>query len=500
MTTENALIGMPASRPFSTRKGGQVFILTKRFIENGEAFDSWTQISKALGLKGSQDRSYDGVIFARFEHEEVLGFSKNELKIFLDRSGYCVENYYGSTASNVFYVTLAKVSNLNAICERFPSLKNNLPRVKEYQFETKNYEGRGERLMSHLVYAHLAPVLKKKIIFSVPHGHTAEHSERGAFQVYVWSSPVGGRVMRPPERLYGFEVECRDRAFQPEVDEIDIANIAIKDGDYTVATLLPNALYIHHDLVENGTISELRIMNTLLTEVASLLATGVDFDKMLEAQKIAYEKRQVELFDNLLQKSIPARSGKIDTEINLQKESLEKARLTFARRARKLFFLEASKLDTKTVTAKLRDEIFSLKKGDFKIINSVKFSESERGLCLTVTTDDIIASGGGQKRNIGKYKISLGVEDCSIKVVNLTGSKIGPHLDGSGWMCLGNMTSEVTDYLANFEVKPVISIIIALLERPNTGDPYGKRFYDFPLAEEEYVTGGLAASCTGFHL
>ena len=427
--------------------------------------------------------------YAKFEDKDVIAFGETDLVSFLDQSGLVIIERYGSNTPHVEWIRFAQKPTLPASVEK--QLRNK-SRMLEHQFEvgqwsSENFES--WRRVSYVVARILTPVLGKKIILDVPHGHAHEYAERGAFQIYVWSTPDAGnqRNHRPPRSIWGHGVDTRDDGYQPSGTAP--ASVSIRDGDWIVAELLPNALYIHHDLVHNGTDTELKIMARLLTEAATILADPAGFEARITQAREESAKRQQQIFRRLIERSIPGRSERHKELVAVTRVKIERTRGELFAAERELFGLENSAIDPIEVGRRFEEEISRLQHGGLEPIERVYFKDAGGSIPrLYGRTKEITSVDPETRRThlLGRYEISLDFETGEIRFQNLDRQPKGchgPHLNDKGYACLGNIKDEMAGYLAHFEAEAAFTLGIAFLQSPNPNDIWGNHIRLFPVVK-----------------
>jgi hypothetical protein len=114
----------------------------------------------------------------------------------------------------------------------------------------------------------LLPVVKKDIVISIPHGDHALPANDGKFHIFIWSTPTGEQTSMVPTFIWGIPVNCRDTGMAYCGSGLNIVDSAT---DWSVAELIGDNLYVHHDLVHRGTPEEIQIFERLLQEVVTIL-------------------------------------------------------------------------------------------------------------------------------------------------------------------------------------------------------------------------------------
>lgn len=470
-------LGMPAARPFVLDGSEKVFVVRANTLND---VVSAKHLRDYIGIDYSVER-------ADFEGKSVLGFSEPELRTFLDRSGLVVVERYGSNIPNIEWVRLIRKPDL----PWFMGWKlHDNGAFLDYQFQFKRWEGDNWQGMAYVVTRTLSQVLKRKILFDVPHGHAAECTDRGAFQIYVWSTPrSSSRAHTPPEEIWGYPVNCRDSSFQPTGQTP--SSVIIRDGAWAVAEMLPNALYIHHDLVHRGTSNELKIMLKLLTEVARFVGDPAEYEAFVQRAREAHAKEQREIFTCLVEKSIPERSKRHEELVSLTKEKIDRVRGELVTAERELFGLQQSLLDPKEVARRFEEELLKLQQGKVALVQDLFFRAHRGGIPrLHALTEEItsVNPSTGKTHLLGQYEIIFDLERAQTRFLNRDRRPEGvhgPHLDNDGSPCFGNIADDMAGYIGHFEIEAALALAIAFLQSPNMDDSWGRKIRYFPVVGEE---------------
>lgn len=460
-----APLGMPSARPFRIDgRTREVFLID---------LDTLPGISRdALIRIGINNFS------AWFAGETVACLTKRELKSFMRRTGLCIAERFGSTKPHAEWVRFVRESEIREI---LPDTPLEIPPPIEV---AGYWDGADEEAFVCIIGQILGPILKRKILVSVPHAeHYHPYNPEGAFQVLIWSTPEKStkRNVLPPPCIFDTPRDCRDEAYNPR----ECSGILIKDGDYAVAELFPNALYIHHDLVHGGTLSEKKIMAVLCKKVADILREPRIFDEILAKIQSRREAQQRELFCKMIEAGLSERTHRGETALEILREKVREARKKYVSLARELLHQEENLLDPKQIQEKFEQEILKIQSGQMKLVEKNSIVFGDKGSTLTVRTKPIIAYDRWTKKHHlrGRYEIKVNFEEGEIQFVNLDNSpnQDDAHLNSDGYPCLGNIQEDMTDYIAHYEVGAAITLGIAFLESPDSSDCMGACIRDYPI-------------------
>jgi len=483
-----SLLGMPAARRFDLQADRDKERNKQLFVVPYDDLSLGYSEMKACGIKDA---------YGWFENRSALGFTHAEMEKLLERSGLSMVQRYGSTLADVEWVSLRKAphypDDINGMLQGEAMLR--------YPFETKNFDGHGRYEFSYLVSRMLGPVVKRKILFEVPHGRRRSYHDRGAFQVYVWSTPhEESQTCNAPWAIWGYEVDMRD-GFVPLPGRED-AGVLIKDGDYAIAELFENALYIHYDIVHYGTPNEFRIMVHLLQEVAKHLSDPEGFANELLRERAVFLEEQQAAFENLVQKAIPARTKRHQAQVEEARKEVGRLRERYFEVHRILFGLEHTMLDPEVVARRFREELVKLQQGKVACVEKVVLvgGNGREFPKLHVYTTELKARypDCDTEYLMGRYRIELRLgrdadDGRLIKMWNLDRQPENcnhPHVDSNGIPCLGNLDMQLPEYVAHFEIEAAITLAIAFLQSLNHDDHGYVGTDEFPIiknSEKEAV-------------
>lgn len=468
-----APLGMPAARPFSL----EIADSAPLFMVPLRSFWSWGH--RTIAKSGIDLGNY-----GEFENASVLGFTHAEMEELLKRTGMIMSERYGSTKKSVEWAVLAPKPDLPGdVAKLFTD-----EAMLVHPFQVAHFEGDGKNTFSYLVSRMLGPVVGRKIIFGTPnlYSHSRYHpyDNRGGFQVYVWSTPDENDVRTyygPHQRIWGNVVDDDGggNAFQMSSPRSD-AGVLIKDGDYAVAELLENALYIYHNLAYRCTPDALRIMARVLQEAAKYLREPEMFAGELRKIREAYFAQQKEAFEALVQRAIPNRAERRSDDIAVVKGKIARLRKEYFEAERTLFGLQHAAIDPAIVAERFRSEIAKLQEGKVALVERVEFRTMGEMPQIHAYTLELSATDpdDGRVYLLGRYRIVLNLayeeNDANpILMFNLDRQPGGfhhPHVDEDGVPCLGNLDEQLPEYIAHFEIEAAITLAIAFLQTVNPED------------------------------
>lgn len=406
---------------------------------------------------------------------ETLYLTARRLKTFLAKTGLKVLYTEATDVPNVQNVKLAagtplrpEVMETFTFSEAVPKFPVTVPRGR--------FDGQSKDQFTALVQQLLSPVIKRPIIFTVPHArHSAVPTNPDEFQVYVWSTsdPDRSRHIKPPAELYGTKVDCRCDAYGPTI------GVPIYVDEFMVAECLPNGLYISFDAVHEGTTNELIIFSHIMQAAANIYATVnfKHFDANREKSLAQAEERSLVEFAKRSVARVESRNKSEIRTLEAQTRAMQKELFNAERALATLRGREAG-VD---IEKQVLEEFRKLKAG-FANIQEAKFV----GTNLVVITAPInsIAAANGHHYHLGRVKISLPFDGGgNVYMTDPDKGRRIPHTGcrERGNTCLGNAHNEVTSYMANYEMLAAVTFMLAFLERGiNINDDWGKYLTRFP--------------------
>lgn len=337
-----------------------------------------------------------------------------------------------------------------------------------------------------------AKVIERNVTVDVPHGmHSALHDgER--FWVNIWSSPDRNtlRNAEVPPVLFNHQVMCTDLAFVPTYHEMLLDTLC--EGEYAVAQLFENDLYILHDAIHWGHENEV----ALLKHILAWAADAYDITPEERQRRIEERRREVALRNR--NTYIEWVKGRDETRLNEAKRMLdqavrnaENARLALVRAIAQQHEWQQN-LDVaqraRPDPARFGREYDKLL--DHPDITSVEFNPNS-GM-FTIGTRNIYAYSQKHEtwHDIGEFNIQVG-QQGEIKFLNLTRRVDGlrermnhPHVWNSGEACLGNFAEIAATLVSQREYGTLFTMAIEFLKTANEADSAGQFLYRWPEVPE----------------
>lgn len=405
----------------------------------------------------------------------------SQLNQFLSFSGLTLSYCKPTSETDVYEISLHTAPLMKEAALNYFDFKNQAP---EFPVQISHYSGSAADTYTSLISQILTPVVKKKIIFSVPHGATKEMRPRGAFQVNVWSSPnlEAVQMATPPQYLWEHEVRMRDSAFTPSegFDE----SLIIRHEGYAVAEVCSNALYIYHDAVHCRYESTQAIFTRILLEAAKILGADIDFEKIEAERESRLARQKEEQFERFVSAAIPRNISRNKAKFEALKEKVKKDQISLYKSQREMSNFNLSK-DKDSAVNSIMDDFRKIK--DYFDVVSDLYIKDDR---LVVDTNEIISydKHNGNYHNLGEVRMSFnfGGSDPDVTMRGINSSEALPHCnnDGNGYVCLGNVVDDVNAYLANYEIMTAVSLMTTFLQKGiNSKDEWGCHIKNFPIVE-----------------
>lgn len=347
-------------------------------------------------------------------------------------------------------------------------------------------------------FQEFAKSMERNVTVDVPHGvHSTLHEDE-RFWVNIWSSPdrTAARDVIPPDRLFGNPNLCTDAGFQPVRDVETQLIDTLHEGDYVVAQLFDNDLFIHHDVVHWGHESEVAILGHILNwAVTAYNITPEEREARIEARRQEVAQR--------------ARNAYIEWAKDRDRQALTSAETLFERTRGQAQRYHSQLVEILREQHRLQEQVAALRTAETdpakygqeydKLIQHPKISGIDfdpiAGL-FKVNTRTLYAysEDNGTWHEMGEYVISIR-NDGEIRFYNQTNRVDGhgdrmhhPHVFSDGNACMGNFTEITADLVAQHEYGTLFTMAIAFLETANEEDSAGRHLYKWPVVEESVAT------------
>lgn len=329
----------------------------------------------------------------------------------------------------------------------------------------------------------LGAIIDEKIHIYVPHSSNVTEKEKD-FNIFIWSSPVNKRSITCPEKMWGIKVDCRDSSFASS-----FRGTTIYDGDYQVAELIDNNLYIHHDVCHHGTENELNIYKMILTKVAEeFVRDPEEKERLLEERLRGNRNKYVSLCANRIKKEfdiIKADVAATEKRIgDYEKKIIEDIR-RLQEKTCLLNSFDKELLGRREAYETEYDKLISMEK-----VIGVDVTDN----AIEVFTKNLYCVDPRSKKlhDIGMFKITIPIGSGNLKWTNLTRRVSGhddgmhaPHIFSSGKACLGNAQEVLPELIANYQFSIIAMYAIQFVESVNVEDAAGKHIDNWPVADKK---------------
>ncbi len=483
-------IGMPAARAFSTEGAtadNPVFVINRMHLSE------WRYEASRARINLNK--------YQMFEDKEVIGLSSDEVRELLPAIGAMITKRYASNTPHVEWLWLKASPNLAPGVLEMVAAD---PLAVAWPVEIDEWNGNRRESFLYIASHLLGSVLKRDMTLSTPHGEAHRYSPEGNFQIYIWSSPEEGqgRFIHPPAFLWDIPVSCRDRAFQPtaakhqrlQPEQEQLCGMPLSDGEYIVAELFPNALYIHHDVVDYGSDDELRLFAEIMKRAARCIADPEEWARYLEEVRKQEEVARKKALTVLINRSVTRRAGRTAAAFKEARALAERLRSEYFAAERMAFGLQDGAGDIERSRRNFASEFEKLRSGNVGYVETIKF-DANRPHELHVFTKEITVINPHTHKHhlLGRFEIVFNLDRGGIRIVNLDRTFCcegrichSPHVfskDGSQ-VCQGNIESELQAYIAHFEIEAATALTVSFLQSVKDEASYLERLALFPVVKE----------------
>lgn len=446
-----------------------------------------------------------------FENNTAYVFTPNEFKAFSERTSLGEFKRQKSRTKNISWVWVKEMVILpEKVTRHFaPEDKEKVGGSVRFTRDSKSYCGHGDdskdelkttKQFVHIVERTLLGALKRDICFHVPHGMCPRYKGDGEFFVHVWSAPGGldYKTIDMPTNIFGIKTKRIDQSIVIDPKEVvaeygdDFKFIQIVDNNYVVATLFPNALYISHDATHFGSEAELEIFAIIMQKAAYLISNPESWEEYLKEIRLARLEAEKKAFEELLTESIGRRSSRNKAALETARDKARRLGEEYFAAEREVFALEQAQYDPKAAKEKFLAEFQKLQSGKVTGVLGVNFDPTNTNKLVICFGDVVIKHPlkKGVGHHIGKCNAIVSLREGSIAIQNITyGMQDGgfhtPHVfekDGRH-VCLGNISSEMRQYLSHFELEAAATLIYAFLQSVVDDYRYVERLEAFPKVD-----------------
>lgn len=420
----------------------------------------------------------------------------SELDVIIEGNGY---DYFDIYIDDVLGIVVSEdvltslIRNGIRVIDTRDAIYNGM-KIVEYELDTSNadivVDGK-ERLRSryiNIIKEHVLPVVNMPISCHVVHIGISPSRDDDRFHIHFWATPWEGLEdgRDVPDTIFGIKVPCTD----PPSYVYSGNGINIDDRGHSVAELIGNNLYIHHDITHNNTDTEMELLQEIC--IRAMLAYRGDLDALRNRDNDRVsELRNVsrKAISRLIGNSYRRAAKKVADRILDDSREVSHLNASIVERTRSIYAnMDILKVMEERLASKKRnkyagiyDELLSLEHVEDVIVDS--------GI-ISIMTDTINAVNPDTMKihTIGKMKIDISLVNSSIKFTNLTHyGSVGlhaPHTHGNGNACFGTMQSRINDMLIAGDIVGLAKATIEFLQIVNPDDSFGARITRFPIDEE----------------
>lgn len=381
--------------------------------------------------------------------------------------------------------SLEGILSLTLLFEPSETTQEEATSISKYKIEVANWNGRNRERFVAVAKEILLPVVKRDIIFHVPHNENFSPQNDRKFHIFIWSSPDGQSIQRSPETIWGISVDCRDNGFLASRRGIEIED---EETGWDVGELVENNLYIHHDLCHHGTDQEIEIFRRLCKEAVEKISLTpaekkklqrISREKMQQISRNAYIRECTRRYTETLRhiEEVVLR-GEVEIA-DLQKELVRSIREVIEA---KRMLEQLNNGSVNEIYGKEFDKLLTIEKiHDVSVTNGIINIYTNSLQCLDPRT--------GILHQIGKFRIELFTEKGYVRWHNLSQKIDGyrakmnaPHVFPDGKACLGNIEEIIPDLMGNYEYSALAMVAIQFIESVNVDDSAGKYIDRWPVS------------------
>ncbi len=432
--------------------------------------------------------------------------SEDQLQKLLSDNNYQVANQSGSSFRDIVVNTITPVGEVVVaeaaeviptinIDEIFEGLPEKLTGTGRRRVSTIMFNGNERDVFKKLTEKILLPVLDKGIVIKVPHGSpltdmAIEEANQDKFTIYIWSQiEATPKLSFTPEKVWGIPVDCRDAPFTPTNEGMGL--IYDEATDYVLGEVFSDCLFIHHDVVHEGSLNEFKLYRKILENTVEILSNP-------DARKAAIDLLVTRNMRNFTTLCLKGREEKIrnikaqlDESTNHVNNYTEKLTQAIRTRDGHLADLPRAKEAVDMQKADFEKNFEQL--CNFADVKDVQVFPDR----LEIFTDTLYCVDPRSKLNheIGKFKIRINARgrDGSIRWYNLDRSIKGyesrmqaPHVFPNGTPCLGSLEGVIPQYLAVYDFATLTQLAIAFIQSVNINDSAGAHIKRWPIAKEDW--------------
>jgi hypothetical protein len=351
-----------------------------------------------------------------------------------------------------------------------------------------NWDGKGRDKFVAIAMDEFKGIFSK-VHMSVPNGEVEPPNDADyELNIRIWSSPNekairgGGKDLKPPEKLFGEPVACRDASFEPMKKGSQSFE---SDGFVWGEFISPNYLYIFFDVCQKDTAGSLAIFRAMLKQMIKEVTPDVLRAGTGDIAKKREEKARNELrgfMKSMLSAQFASSKQKVETLTKDIEQMHNKIVQLIRDRTYNMNLFKA--FEEEEIDKKIGIMIRDLYQD--KNIIGLKVD----GNLFKVFTDTLYVTDPrtNWKYELGKFRLDLDCTQGMIRIFNLTrtvsayGSQKmnAPHVFANNTMCAGNFVETTAELFGKHDYGNLASTLVIFLESVNVEDGAGRMVYRWP--------------------
>jgi hypothetical protein len=317
------------------------------------------------------------------------------------------------------------------------------------------------RLLSQVAKAALGPVVNRTIVADNGHGKAIAPPNEDEFGVFLYSTLNGYQSLASPTRLYAVRGISQSPCLSPSGQGLVLSD---DEGNVT-AELLPNALYIHHNVLTVATVPELAVLTAILEQAAKSIPSLPEMEALTRQE---FEDTCLRLL------SVNAGCDPAASYSSTYRGRYHDAIAGLAQSERNVQALKRS------------DERFGEEFDALRSISKVAaayFSGAE--MIVSTNTLYCVNPDTRIRHEIGAMQIHFDLKCGEVRWYNNTrqvGGHHAPHVGANGKACLGNMAGTYESLIRAGQVAAAVEAAIGFVESVNHEDSWGRTIAAWPRA------------------
>jgi hypothetical protein len=321
----------------------------------------------------------------------------------------------------------------------------------------------------------------------------------GVFRIYVWAfyDTYKETLQFKAGSLWGHTDFCRDALYKPYEGATEHIDIIAPEGD-TVAQYFPKkrALVMLIDATHTASANSKDIYKAILDDVVLLInaaAGGKTAEEIAAIRKKAQEEQRIKNIAAMLDRLAKTRLANSQSRLSGITTNIDNYKRELIKLGREQVALMVELKALESANGEANAKVLR----EFERIAGMKHvvSYDITGTDLVFTTDTIVAEVNGKLYLMGKYSVSVNIETCNVKIMNLTPENRRksywgqgcqhPHVSNTGSPCLGNIVNTIADLVVQNEWCGLVNLMLGYLKAINLDDIAGQNYYMWDEVEEQ---------------